>query len=185
MYRILILFTFILFTAVSCKKWEDKPGATDDRLDRPYCNDPEAANFNTDFPGTPDSSVCYYPYEFFVGTYEFADSSYYSEDYLFAQNLTYTLTIRRNGASKRHLLLSGFCNTDIAFTADRYLRAFADSTNHLTDSTKLPGQLICNPADTLTGFMNMINRDSGIIRVNFTVLTDTGIVYHTGRAIRK
>ena len=185
MRKIFLLLILVLVAFVSCEKWEDKPGTGDDRLDKPYCNDPEAANFNVGFPGKPDNSVCYYPYEFFVGTYQFADSTFYSQDYIFGQNLNYTFDIRRNGTSKQQLLLSGFCNTDISFTADKYLRAIADSTDHPADSTKLPGQIICNPADTLSGFMTIINKDSGIIRINFTILTDTGIVYHTGRATRK
>jgi hypothetical protein len=184
--RKIYLFIILLSVAfAACKKWEDKAGDNDNRLSRPYCNDPEAANYNVDFPGTPDNSKCYYPYELFVGTYQFADSTFYSNDYLFGQNLNYTFNLRRKDTSKRQLLLSGFCNTDISFTADKYYKAIADSTDHPTDSTKLPGQIICNPADTLSGFMSIINRDSGIIRVNFAVLTDTGIVYHTGRAIRK
>lgn len=185
MRKIFLLFILVVVAFASCDKWEDKPGNGDDRLNRPYCNDPEAANFNVDFPGRPDSTVCYYPYEYFEGTYQFSDSSFYSGDYVFGGLRSYTFNIRRNGASKRQLLLSGFCGTDISFTADKYLKAFADSTNHPTDSTKLPGQLVCNPVDTLSGFMTMVNRDSGIIRINFTVLTDTGIVYHTGRAIRQ
>lgn len=175
----------MMVAAASCKKWEDKAGSGDDRLNRPYCNDPEAANYNDDFPGTPDSTVCYYPYEFFVGTYSFSDSTYYSNEYLYGQTLAYTFNIRRNGNDKRKLLLSGFCGTDISFTSDKYLKAFADSTEKTGDSTKLPGQLVCNPPDTLSGYMAVINRDSGILRINFTVLTDTGIVYHTGRAIRQ
>jgi len=185
MRNIILLIILSTLAFASCKKWEDKAGEGDDRLSRPYCNDPEASNYNLDFPGTPDNSICFYPYEAFLGTYEFNDSSYYSTDYVYGGNRMYTLTIRRQDTSKRQLLLSGFCGTDIRFTADKYLRAYADSTDHPTDSTKLPGQLICNPIDTLSGYMNFVNRDSGILRINFTVLTDTGIVYHTGRAVKK
>ena len=42
----------ILLVAASCSKYTDDPGETDPRLSRKYCNDPEAVNYNRDFPGT-------------------------------------------------------------------------------------------------------------------------------------
>src|SRR5262245_8926779 len=67
--------SFVLLLA-SCEKWEDTPGKSDPRLERKYCNDPEAVNYNRDFPGTADNSVCYYPSDAFSGRYSFIDSIY-------------------------------------------------------------------------------------------------------------
>jgi hypothetical protein len=190
LYRSRIMRTkFLLYliglacTMAACKKWEDKKGNDDDRLNRPYCNDPAAVNFNWDFPGKPDNSVCFYPYEFFVGQYTFYDKTTYSIEAVPGPTYQFDISIRRDDTSRVKLLLGGFCATDIRFTADRYYKAFADSTSSTIDSSKLPGQLVCNPGDTLSGTVARLTEDSLII--SFSVLTDTGIVNHSGKAVRK
>lgn len=179
-----LLYILLVLAFASCKKWEDTKGKDDDRLSRPYCNDVDAINYNWDFPGKPDNSVCFYPYEYFVGQYKFYDTTTYSIDMLTGPTYQFDLTIQRQDTSKRKLLLTGYCSTGITFTADRYYRAWADSTdNSPEDSTKLPGQLVCNPQDTLSGYISRLHEDT--LRITFAVLTDTGIVNHTGKAVRK
>jgi hypothetical protein len=167
----------LIVLMVSCKKYVDKPGATDPRLDRPYCNDPEAVNFNWDFPGKPDNSICVYPADVFVGNYDYYDSVYDANNVLVKEQ-TFALAITASSHFK--IQVAGFCPTGaITFTAGRRLRADADST--------VPGgQILCRDVDTLAGsfYKEQINAEVPIL-FNLTVTSDTGLNVHRGRAIRR
>lgn len=172
--------------AVSCSK-DSSTHNTDDRLSRPYCNDPLAVNYNQTFPGTPDSSICYFPTWVFRGDYIFYDSVY-DGDYQRRDSTQYQ--IRIVAVDKVKLLIKGFCDKDqlenspLTFTADRFYKATADST--LTaDSVKLSGQLACNIKDTISGFILRDKYDTTLLHINITVLTDTGAAYHIGSAKKK
>src|SRR5438132_180001 len=81
-HKTAILCVGISLLLAACKKYVDEPGKSDPRLSRKYCNDPEAVNFNRDFPGTADNSVCFFPSDAFKGTYTFTDSIYIGKDTL-------------------------------------------------------------------------------------------------------
>ncbi len=162
----------------ACKKYTDTPGKSDPRLSRPYCNDPEAVNFNRDFPGTADNSVCIYPADAFAGAFRYEDSIYDgSQKLLGVQSIDFSIS----ASDRLHFQLNGFCpggSSSIAFTANRSLRADAD-TNALN------GQILCRPTDTVSGYLAMPMFDSTRIRFSLIVISDTGTVFHQGTAYRQ
>lgn len=173
----------------ACQKWQDKQPPEDPRInEKKYCNDPYALNYNWDFPGMPDSTVCIYPADIFEGNYLFTDSLY-SADNTFdsaASQQSYALRITRLSINK--LAVHGFCSpTDsLLFTAERStFRANADSTIQLTDTTTGYGQFFCRTQDTLSGFMMLSRTDSTLLKIDFTVVSDTDIRFHRGTAIRQ
>ena len=174
----------LVFVFSSCQKWEDPPEIEDDRLTNPYCNDPEAVNYNWDFPGIPDSSTCFFPTEVFHGRFIFVDSIYTTE-YEYDTFFTYNIELERK--SKTHFVLKGFCGaggTDFEFTANRYYRASADSLM-LPDSSLIKGQIACRPLDTLNGSIVKDPTDNNRLLINFTVYSDTGTFLHVGSAIKQ
>src|ERR1043165_6289024 len=91
---IILSLALVMGFAFSCKKWQDPAPKEDPRLTRPYCNDPEAVNYNWDFPGKPDNSVCFYPSDLFAGTYTFWDTVTHVEKELLlsADSLSVSIT---------------------------------------------------------------------------------------------
>ncbi len=173
----LLTGTFLSLLVFSCKKYEDKVGPSDPRLSRLYCNDPEAVNFNWDFPGTPDNSVCLYPADAFKGQYRFTDSIYNSASQLVLQR-QYTLDLY--ALSRSRLALLGFCGPSdtVKLTASRFFRA-------TVDTTVLKGQALCRPQDTLSGYLTRTAPDAQHLHFFFTVTTDTGFTFHMGTAVKQ
>lgn len=186
--KIIALFLLVPVFLFSCKKWSDPVAPDDPRLDdNRYCNDPDAVNYNWNFPGVPDSSVCIFPADLFKGIYSYTDSIYNSEsvfDSAKSQN-TYTLYIIPLG--KRTLRVVGFCGSDsLEFTAERSTyRATADTTIFLNDTTKVFGQFFCRTQDTLSGYFMKSQEDSISLKIDFLVVSDTGAHYHRGTAIKQ
>lgn len=166
----------LILLVASCKKYMDEPGKNDPRLSRKYCNDPEAVNFNRDFPGTEDNSVCYYPSDAFKGSYRFTDSIYIGSD-----TILRPLTISITAQSKTKFSLTGLCDgspTPVTFTATRVLRASVDTTI-------VEGQALCRPKDTVSGYIIQPLSDSTQIHFYLTVVSDTGTARHEGTAYRQ
>jgi len=172
----LIVGIICLLLTGGCQKYEDVPGQSDPRLARKYCNDPEAVNFNFDFPGTADNSVCYYPADVFAGNYTFVDSVYTSANKIaFTTPLTLTIQAQSHGKFD----LSGLCGgSTVHFTVNRTLRATADSTI-------LNGQALCRVQDTVSGYLIRKLGDSTRMQVILTVVSDTGATIHQGTAYKQ
>ncbi|RYE25140.1 MAG: hypothetical protein EOP51_05070 [Sphingobacteriales bacterium] len=184
MYRLLASMVLVMVVFAACKKAEDKVGAYDDRLsNNTYCNEPSAVNYNWGFPGKPDNSICFYPTEVFKGSFLLADSTF---DVNYAFTGVRSVKITLSAADYSHMSLTGFCNdnTALAFTADKFFRASADTTI-LVDSVKYAGQLLCRPVDTLSGYLSRERNNDSFIRINFTIVSDTGVSYHIGTAIKQ
>jgi len=186
--------TIILFIAVSsaiiysCQKWKDTTAVVDPRITaRKYCNDPAAVNYNWDFPGVQDSTVCIYPVNLYEGTYSFNDSIYFEDNILDSGRILQTYNIQLVPAGKNKLLLKGYCSNDIQFTVQRNgLKAYADTTLKLDDTTFAYGQPLCRILDTLTGTIIKSTNDSTKknLFIEWRVVSDTGINYHKGTAIK-
>ena len=170
-----IIFIFILLTGfISCKKSADVPGAQYEGQEQPYCNDPEAINYNYQFPGTADNMTCIFPTDPFKGMFALNDTVYTAD---FASYYILTDTVNVYAITKTHMAVVGYCGAydSIKLTAGRYYRA-------TIDTTMLNGQALCNPRDTISG---IFEADSIGIKIKFTLNSDTaGIKYHTGRGIR-
>ena len=177
MIRIKIIFLFLLsLVAVSCKKYKDNPAQPDPRLTRPYCNDPQAVNYNWDFPGVPDNSKCFYPSDVFTGNYLYTDSVYNGTSNLLNVQ-SYNLTISKTSNTK--LQLGGLCPSgSLSFTANRFARADGD--------TSVPGgQPLCRPQDVISGNITCPDRASGFLLFDLTVAGDTGTFFHRGSAVKQ
>lgn len=172
----------LTITIWGCSKTNENTSVDDGLFTRKYCNDPEAVNFNHGFPGTPDSSICFYPKDVFAGSYLVKDSIFNTE---FELDTVLEKIISFIAVNNSNLKVNGFCPSGdpLYFTADRFYKAQSDSLT-LGDSTKLPGQLICSTSDTLIGTINKIEVDTPKIRINWTVASDTGINYHIGTGIK-
>lgn len=173
---------FLLLCAASvvlleaCQKYEDQPGVYDPRLTRSYCNDPAAVNYDYDFPGTPDNSVCIYPADLFAGSYAFQDSVYV--DGKLVKELPLLLHVIGNGQAKFDI--SGFCpgGSALHFTANRALFAYADTAVG-------NGQILCRVQDTVSGSITRTLADTARLRIFLNVVSDTGITTHQGTAYRQ
>ena len=147
-------------------------------LNRPYCPVPEAVNYNWNFPGKPDSSICYYPTDVFKGTYLLVDT-FARED--FSVSGSDTFLIQLIPLTRTRMQLKGLCSgpsDSLLLTATRFLHADIDSTTPL-------GRLLCRPQDTIAGFLTRNLIDSTRLKVSFTVRSDTGMVQHYGTAVRQ
>ncbi len=169
---------------ISCSKSESNK--SDDRLaTNKYCNDPEAINYNSGFPGTPDNSICIFPTQVFKGGYLFYDSVL-DADFKLKQIDTLNLIISATNNTK--LELAGFCNGIITLTSNRYYESVIDSL-HLENgglNNVLNGQYLCgNTKDTVSGMIRKSKSDSTKITLNFTVASASGITHHQGSGTKK
>jgi hypothetical protein len=166
----------------SCEKWKDKP-APDPGFTRHYCNDPEAVNYNWDFPGKPDNSTCFYPTQPFTGHYSYVDTIF---DGSYEFDTFYKYDIYLFPVSNTKMRLVGLCpaGDTLRLTADKYYKAYIDSVR-FDDSTFLPGSYFCTRRDTINGYLNKNRADSNKIHINFTVATDSGLRFHIGTGVRK
>lgn len=182
-------FAAILALGISllaCSKVE-KAEVNDDRLNKPYCNDPEAINYNWDFPGIPDNTTCFFPLEIFQGTYLFRDTVL-DNDFQPVDTTAFNIKLFGLSASKIKIGITGFCQSEtLKLTADRFYKAYLDSTvvNVNGFDSKLTGQLMCRVKDTASGFIQKSQTDSNKLTIFFTVATDTGYSYHKGTAIKQ
>jgi hypothetical protein len=185
------LVIFMGFAAIigSCKKEDPQTKTDDGRLIRSYCNDPQAINYNWDFPGTPDNSVCFYPDEMFKGTYKVFDTSF-NADYIKDTTSYREFTITVNPVNKTKLLVSGYVlnNTctlnNLGVTGNRFFKATVDSLFlPPPDSLFLNGMPVCDK-DTISGYLSRTQTNDTLI-INFMITMDTGLVFHKGRAIKQ
>jgi hypothetical protein len=84
----------------------------------------------------------------------------------------------------------GFCGpTDsLRFTSERTgLNASADTTIQATDTTLGFGQYFCRIQDTLSGSVSRPQNDTtnSYLFINFTVVSDTGVNFHRGTAVKQ
>ena len=177
MYQRLLIIIISLNLLASCKKSNDPTDVDNSLFDRLYCNDPQAINYNKDFPGTVDNSICFYPRDVFEGYYALKDTIYNAE-YEIDTVLDYAISIY--ALNNTTLRVLGFCpaGDSLKFTADRFYKAQADSLT--VSNNVLPGQYTCDITDTLTGFIIKDQVDTTRIRINWTVVSDTGVNYHIG-----
>ena len=179
------LLTLVVCAIVfSCKKWTDPKPYTDPKLTNPYCNDPNAVNYNWGFPGKPDNTVCFYPTDEFKGTYVFTDSIY-SLSGSTDGNFLYALidTLRIYARSDTTMAGYGFCipGDSLRLTA-RVLTFTATIDSLVGDSlTTTRGQIFCRMPDTVGGTI-FFSRVDSMLHINFQVTSDTGLSSHVGVA---
>lgn len=170
----------LLLCAAACKREETHYNTDAPQLQtRHFCNDPEAVNYNWDFPGKPDSTTCVYPADLFRGKFLFRDSVYDGDGYLDSAASQNEYTIVVSGVGKNALRMAGFCSNPLTLTAPRSgFRATLD-TNAIT------GQIFCRPQDTVNGFLLRNYADSTQLQVQFTVYANTSVRTHRGTAYRQ
>ncbi len=167
----------------SCKKWEDPVSTEQPQVSNPYCNDPDAINYNWGFPGKPDNTTCIYAPDLFAGTYTFRDTIYsgQSDLYLYADLRTLTMT----KASSTRLWVSGLCEPGLELRVSARAAYYATIDSTIGDTlSERRGQQLCRVQDTVTGTFTRDKVDSSLVYISFTVITDTGSTLHVGRAIR-
>lgn len=161
----------------ACQKYKDKVTNGDPRLTNPYCNDPNAVNYNWGFPGKPDSTICIFPNQLFVGRYVYYDSIYQA-DYSFSYASTDTLLIF--STSHTALKMVGFCPIGDTMSLTAGISYVAT-----VDTTEVKGQTLCRIQDTVSGTITKNLADTiAEVHINFTVYADTGTTYHIGTALK-
>ena len=182
-YLITIILTLCAGACIlfSCAKWKDPAPTTDPRLTNPYCNDPNAVNYNWGFPGKPDNSICYYPTDLFKGAYMYHDTIYKNGFFIGADSFLLNI----HALTQTKMSVFGFCGgaDSILMTANLLFSSSVDTL--IGDSiTTAEGQMLCVIKDTLSGNMLRDRLDSpAVLHVIFQVITDTGTVQHSGSAI--
>lgn len=180
-FSILLLLAVGITVFVSCAKYKDPKGYTDPRLTNPYCNDPNAVNYNVGFPGKPDNTLCFYPRDLFVGNWYFHDSVLASNGlFIFADSYTLKITAVPNSYTK--IFATGFCGSvGISLTAAPTYIATVDTL--IGDSVTIAqGQRLCRLADTVSGTFTRSESDSTLITISLQVISDTGLTTHVGTA---
>lgn len=171
----LILAFLALVAIVSCQKWKDSKPFTDPRLTNPYCNDPNAVNYNWGFPGRPDDSICFYPTDVYVGKYLFIDSVLHSDNSFFYSD---SIMLNFYALSQTKMAILGFCSSgdSVKLTVDRSMNAVIDTT------IAGFGQAFCGSIDTVSGTIQRVITDTTnkTFTLNFTVVSDTTVNFHTG-----
>lgn len=175
--QIAFLLAFALLPFISsCEKWKD-PAAQNLGLTSKYCNVPAAINYNVGFPGIEDNSTCIYPSTPFAGNYGYRDSIYNNADELsIGDSINFTISV----TDSFRFSIQNFCSNSnpLKFIANRYYRAEADSI--IGAGT----QLMCRTQDTLSGRVEYRNTDSSLY-IEWTIVSDTAINTHKGRAYKK
>lgn len=167
----------VCFCLLSCKKYKDPEPFTDSRINTKYCNDPSAINFNWDFPGIPDNSVCVYPSQIYNGSFLMYDTII---NYLGETLATDTFSILMSAIDTTRIHITGFCGNQIYKAhANRFL-------SFTLDSTLGNGQLFCNNKDTISGGAKKSGlHDTIPILWKYYIQTDTGVVTHIAQAVKK
>ncbi len=178
-----LLFLVCVGVFFSCAKYSDPKPVTDPRLTNPYCNDPNAVNYNWGFPGKPDNSICFYPNQLFEGKYEYHDSVFLASNGFFIY--TDSLTLNIYSLSQTKIAVTGFCSNgdSMILTASPTYVATVDTTEG--DSTLINwGQHYCGIGDTVSGTIIKDRLDSPtVLYIQLHVAADTNVVtIHAGTA---
>lgn len=179
-----VLLLSLIAVVSSCKKWQDPAPQNHPEINTPYCNDPDAVNYNWNFPGKPDNTTCVYPSDLFAGTYRLRDSLYNNADELFLAADSADIVITKVDA--KHISVSGLCASGqvITLTAGATYQATVDTL--VGDSTTISaGQIFCRSQDTVVGTFVRDKVDSSLIYVRLNITNDTGGVIRMGRARKK
>lgn len=144
------------FHFTACQPTDD-PVSPDisDQIQRRYCNDPFAINYNDSFPGIPDNDRCYYPQDLISGTWNTIDSIF-RQDGEFIEVIEKVFTIVSIPTEdKNRVSISNWCTIDgnVEITVNKYGKF--DINNQLEYPNE--GQIVCTN-DTLTG--------TGLYKVN-------------------
>lgn len=177
-----LLLTLAAIVLYACSKYKDPPPAKPpDGLTNHYCNDPLAVNYNWGFPGIPDSTICYYPRDSFMGNWIFNDTVYLPDGTI-STTQTIPLTFgATEDTVKTHLTVKGWCpDPTIPFyiTANKFSRADADT---LIEGSW--GQFLCSSSDTMNGFF--LKNPGNTMRVELTITNAVGTTYHKGTAVKQ
>jgi len=181
-FSVIITLVVGAFLLYSCAKWKDPKGYTDPQLTNPYCNDPNAVNYNWGFPGKPDNTLCFYPNQLFAGHWEYYDTV----TSLTSGLVLFTDSFLMNVHSISDTLISvfGFCGSlsdSIILTAGPTYIATVDTL--IGDSITTEGQRLCRVQDTINGTITRDRIDSPyVLHISLQVTSDTGSTIHSGSA---
>jgi hypothetical protein len=165
----------------ACKKYKDPAPYNDPRLTNPYCNDPDAINYNWGFPGKPDNSVCIYAVDEMKGSYILKDSVVVESSALLVGTDSINIYLTQVGSSKTKMDVSGFCSSgSLMITTGRVTVAAVDTT--VGDSLTSRGQLFCRVQDTVTGTFILDPIDKQLLHVSLRIKNDTTVLILVGDA---
>jgi hypothetical protein len=180
--RSILSVVLVLCALASCQPKEENYPTTDPRLGtRSYCNNPSAVNYNWDFPGKPDNSVCFFGPDLFKGAFSYRDTIFRPDGTIDSprSGRAYNLTIY--GLDTSRAVLVGLCpggDTVYMHTPRTGFRASFDSST-------VKGQRLCRVQDTVSGTLLRELSNTNSISLSFTVFSDTAVNLHKGTAYRR
>lgn len=178
---LIALLSISSFSITSCLKESDPPGASvDPNLKDFYCNDPRAINYNWNFPGIPNDSICIYPIDLYEGQWILNDSIFFTDKELDTFLVNTVQFEKTEDSLLIHLSLKGLCNNDnpIFITTDKFGNAEIDSMD-IHNS----GQLFCMPEDTITGTFRFQFDNKDTLEINMEVRGPNARI-HKAKAFR-
>lgn len=174
----LLIITSTIFIACNKNNGQTKPDV-DDQLNRPYCNDPIAINYNDSFPGVPDNSTCIYPEDKFIGSWQVTDSTFKMDStFLSADSRTITI-VSLGESSKDKLKINRWntCATPLFITANKFGKANID--NLLSSDS---GQVLC--IDTMVGYFQLTDTNESVMRISINAKSDISNYFHKAIATK-
>jgi hypothetical protein len=128
-----------------------------------------------------------YPSDLFKGTYLYTDSVYSKDNVFDSAGSLVTYMLQFLPLNSQQFAVVGFCTNDsLLFTGERTtFRAHADTTIMGPDTSIGYGQFFCRTLDTITGSITKNRTDTSRLYFDFTVVSDTGVNYHRGTAIKQ
>lgn len=174
-----ILATLLCLTA--CNKEDKKGEDVTDKLKNKYCNIPGAINYNWNFPGIEDNSICYFATDYYEGTWKLTDSVRL-EDSTFVRVDTLYLEFNKIGSdttnSKMHL--RRWCITsDIWVQVNKYYIGMTDTTQNAEG-----WQLVCNGRDSLKINFSRNVFDSTIVDFTIRQFNNDTMYYHQATGVK-
>lgn len=167
-----------LILGVSCSTYTDpeKPDI-DDQLQNKYCNIPTAVNYNWNFPGKEDNSICFYSWDFYEGRWQFINDVYAANnnvEKLYSDTIVLSFSKNAADTAKAEMQVSGWCGSgNFNILIDRFYIAKTD-----TMPNGFNYQIVC--LDTISGTLEKNIMDTSTLSLKMSVLSPNGQFNYIG-----
>lgn len=163
---------------VGCSTYTDpeKPDI-EDELQNKYCNIPTAVNYNWNFPGKEDNSICFYSWDLYEGSWQFIYDVYAANnniDKLFSDTIILSFSKNVADTTKASMQVSGWCASgSMNILIDRFYIAKTD-----TMPNGFNYQIVC--LDTLSGTLEKNILDTATLSLKMAVNSPNGQFNYIG-----
>ncbi len=171
-----------IFAFASCTKGEDTASPDiSDLLTNRYCNNPNAVNYNWNFPGIEDNATCFFSYYFYEGDWIFIDTIRRSDSSIVGVE-TYYLNFEKiiPDTSESLMAMSGWCSSaSLIIHVDRFYFARTDSFDNNGGWQKM-----CSNSDSIFVQMRKDIVDTTALDINIQEVKNNETFFHRGKGKR-